>query len=174
MIATADKKSLVEQAGEDLFHYAIDREEIKWLLAALPKENPVKPAKVDYELQLLKIVMVGWAISFFMGGTPRKKAALAELFWQQIHTFAQGLSQTTGLMMGQDIDYFSLVKERLDIYVAAMAEQDEAADPAGVIGSVFADQCGCAADPFTSLTGAKMFHGAINRVRQYLEALKLR
>lgn len=174
MNETTEKKSLVEQAAEDLFNYAIDREEIKWLLAALPKEGPAKPSKVDYELQLLKIVIVGWSISFFMGGTPKKKAALAETFWQQINTFSKGLSETTGLMIGQDIDYFSLLKERLDIYVNAIGDQGEGTDPAGVIGSVFASQCECQGDAFATLTGAKMFHGAVERVRQYLEAVKLR
>ena len=174
MDETVEKKSPIEQAGEDLFNYAIDREEIKWLLANLPKETEAKPSTVDYELQLLKIVSVGWSISFYMGGTPNKKAHLEELFWGQIHTFSQGLSETTGLMIGHDIDYFATIKERLDTYVAAMADQEDAPDPTSVIGPSFAYQCGSKEDIFIAMAGAKMFHSAVNRVRQYLEAVKLR
>lgn len=167
-------KTIIEQAGEDLFNYAIDREEIKWLIAALSKESQAKPSTVEYELQLLKIVSVGWSISYFMGGTPQKKATLSELFWDHIHIFSRGLSETTGLMIGQDIDYFTLLKERLDLYVTAMAGHEEATDPTTVIGPVFAGRCACEGDIFASMTGAKMFHGAVTRVRQYLEAVKLR
>lgn len=170
----ADTKDPIEQAGEDLFNYAIERAEIKWLLATLSKESQVKSSTVDYELQLLKIVSVGWSISFFMGGTPKKKARLGQLFWSQINTFSQGLSETTGLMIGQDIDYFTIIKERLDYYVAAMGEHEQADDPTSVIGPVFATQCGDEEDLFISMAGAKMFHNAVNRVRQYLEAVKLR
>jgi hypothetical protein len=174
MNETAQKRSAIEQAGDDLFNYAIDREELKWLLAVLPKESRAKPATVAYELQLLKIVSVGWSIAYFMGGTPRKKAALAELFWCQINTFSKGLSETTGLMIGQDIDYFNIIKERLDLYVAALADHGEAMDPTPVIGPVFAGQCAAEGDIFAAMAGAKMFHGAVTRVRQYLEAVKLR
>lgn len=171
---TTPKKTPIDQAGEDLFDYAIDRDEIKWLLAALPKESQANPNTVAYELQLLKIVSVGWSISFFMGGTPKRKATLADLFWRQINTFSKDLSETTGLMIGQDIDYFTILKERLDYYIAAMADQQADTDPITVIGPAFTRQCGCEGDIFAEMTGTKMFHGAVTRVRQYLEALKLR
>lgn len=174
MNETADTKHPVEQAGEDLFNYAIERDEIKWLVGSLSTESQVKASTVEYELQLLKIVSVGWSISFFMGGTPKKKERLGQLFWHQINNFSQGLSETTGLMIGQDIDYFTTIKERLDYYVAAMGEHEASDDPTQVIGPVFAAQCGDANDIFVAIAGAKMFHNAVNRVRQYLEALKLR
>ncbi len=168
------KKTKIKQAGEDLFNFAIDREDIKWLMAGLPQESQAKPTTVEYELQILKIVSVGWGISYFMAGTPGAKTVLSELFWHQINIFSKDLSQTTGLMIGQDIDYFTILKERLDSYVAAMADPADANDPTAIIGPVFARRCGSEGDIFAAMVGAKMFHGAVNRVRQYLEALKLR
>ncbi len=168
------KKTAVEQAGEDLFDFASDRDDVKWLLAQLSNQAQAKPATVDYELQILKFVCVGWSISYFMSGTPKKKAHLLELFWQAVNAFASDLSQTTGLMIGQDIDYFEILKTRLDHYVKIMAESPQTADPVAVIGPAFAQQCGAADDLFVSTTGAKMFSTTMNRVRRYLEAVKLR
>ena len=168
------KKTVVEQAAEDLFNYAIERDDVKGLLANLSPAARVKPTTVEYELQLLKIITVGWSISYFLDGTPRRKATLSQIFWEAINAFSKGLSETTGLMIGQDIDYFDTLKARLDTYLAIMAEQPEAADPTEVIGPAFARQCGDGEDIFTSMAGAKMFNSASQSVRQYLEAVKLR
>lgn len=168
------KKSIIEQAGEDLFEFATDRDDVKWLLSKLSNQAQAKTATVDYELQILKIVCVGWSISYFMSGTPRKKAHLLELYWRAVNAFACDLSQATGLMIGQDIDYFEILKTRLDHYVKIMAENTKTADPTAVIGPAFAQQCGAADDLFASITGAKMFSTTMNRVQRYLEAAKLR
>ena len=169
-----NSKTRVGQAGEDLFNFATDREDVKWLLAQLPDQSNVKPATVDYELQILKIVSVGWSIAYFMSGTPKHKARLLENYWQAVNEFASGLSQTTGLMIGQDIDYFEILKNRLDHYVGIMSTSGDTADPTAVIGPAFAEQCGAAQNLFTSMIGAKMFNTTVNRVRRYLEAAKLR
>lgn len=168
------EKGPVEQAGEDLFNYAIERDDIKWLMAKLPREADVKPTTVEYELQILKIVGVGWAISYYLQGTPDRKNRLMELFWRTINEFSKQLSETTGLMIGQDIDYFETLKSRLDVYVEAMSEDPKATDPTVLIGPAFARTCGNEDDLFTSMTGAKLFANVIVRVRQYLEAVKLR
>jgi hypothetical protein len=169
-----EKKPILEQAGQDLFDFATDREDVKYLLAHLPKQSAAKPSAVEYELQILKIVCVGWSISYLMEGTPKKKARLLELFWQAVNVFSSDLSQTTGLMIGQDIDYFEILKTRLDFYVSVMSESTDTADPAVVIGPAFAEQCGAAGDIYASMAGAKQFNTAMNRVRRYLEAVKLR
>jgi hypothetical protein len=77
-------------------------------------------------------------------------------------------------MIGQDIDYFEILKTRLDAYVDALSQNDAATDPTMVIGPAFADLCGNREDLFACLTGSKMFSTTTTRVRQYLEALKLR
>jgi hypothetical protein len=169
-----NSKTHVEQAGEDLFDFATDREDVKWLLAHLPKQTDINSSTVDYELQILKIVCVGWSIAYFMSGTPKHKARLLENYWKAVNEFASGLSQTTGLMIGQDIDYFNVLKTRLDHYVGIMSGSGDTTDPTAVIGPAFAAQCGAAKDPFASMIGAKMFNTTVNRVRRYLEAVKLR
>lgn len=141
-------------------------------MARLPAEAAIKPSTVEYELQILKIISVGWALSYYLANHPLKKP-LMEHFWKAIYEFARSLSQTTELMIGQDIDYFQILKDRLDMYVAAMAQNPEATEPATVIGPEFARTCGNAQDLFAFMTGSKMFMAATSRVKQYLEAVDL-
>lgn len=169
-----EKKTVVEQAVEDLFDYAVERDDIKWLLAWLPQETEVKPATVEYELQILKIVAVGWGISYLLDGTPKRKNTIMDLYWRSINEFSKQLSETTGLMIGQDIDYFEVLKERLNSYVKAMEKNPDATDPTVMIGPAFARMCGKKDDIFASMAGAKLFANTIARVRQYLEAVKIR
>ncbi len=171
---TPKEKSSLEQAAEDLFNYAVERDDIKWLLAQLPSQAAVKPTTVEYELQILKIVSVGWGISYYLEGTPDRKTKTMELFWHAINDFSKQLSETTGLMIGQDIDYFEILKSRLNDYVEAMSADPEATDPSILIGPAFARLCGSEEDIFASMTGTKLFANTIARVRQYLEAVKLR
>jgi hypothetical protein len=168
------EKSPVEQGGEDLFNYAVERDDIKWLLGQLPQEAEVRPTTVEYELQILKIVGVGWAISYYLEGTPGRKNKMMACYWQAINAFSKQLSETTGLMIGQDIDYFEILKSRLDDYVQAMSKDPDAKDPAVLIGPAFAGACGNEDDIFASMAGTKLFANTIIRVRQYLEAVKLR
>ena len=167
------KTSKIEQAAEDLFNYAIDREDIKWLMAHLSEEEDVKRTTVEYELPILKIISVGWSLSYYLPGSPQKEA-LSNLYWTAINDFSKDLSTTTEMMTGQKIDYFEILKERLNTYVKALEEQPDARDPAAVIGPEFAKTCGNADDIFTFMTGSKMFMSVIARVKEYLEAVKLR
>ena len=105
MTTPEDSKTPLQQAGEDLFNFAIEREDTKWLVARLPAEAEVKPATVEYELQILKIISVGWSIPYFLANWPEKQR-LIELFWQAVREFSGSLSTTTEMMTGQDIDYF--------------------------------------------------------------------
>lgn len=167
------KKTEIEKAGDDLFNFAIDREDLKWLMNRLPEEAGVKRNTVEYELQILKIISVGWSVSFYLENSPLK-TSLLEYFWNEINKFSRELSETTGLMTGQDIDYFQILKERLDTYVEALNKNPEAKEPAEVIGPEFARICGNADDIFAFMTSSKMFMGAVGRVREYLETIKLR
>ena len=102
------KKTKIEQAGEDLFNFAIDREDIKWLVSQLPEATDIVRSKVEYELQILKIISVGWSIPYFLENSPQKNRLL-ELFWTSVQEFSKSLSETTELMTGQDIDYFQIL-----------------------------------------------------------------
>ncbi|MGB5750482.1 MAG: hypothetical protein WBM69_26170 [Desulfobacterales bacterium] len=64
-IGKPDKpKSNAEQAAEDLFNYAIDREDVNWLMSNLAKEADIKRTTVEYEFPILKIISVGWSLSY--------------------------------------------------------------------------------------------------------------
>jgi len=166
-------KSNVEQAGEDLFKYAIDREDVKWLMENLAAEADIKRTTVEYELPILKIISVGWSLSYYLTSGPQKDE-LSNLFWTAINAFSKDLSTTTEMMTGQKIDYFDIVKERLDRYVKALEQHPDAQDPATVIGPAFARTCGNADDIFTFMTGSKMFMAVIARVKEYLKTIELR
>jgi len=167
------KKSELEKAGADLLDFAVDREDVKWLMNRLPPEADIKRAAVEYELQILKIIGVGWSLSYYLANSPRK-TALLEKYWEAINEFSRSLSTTAEYMTGQNIDYFQILKERLDRYVAALSENPAAPEPALVIGPEFARICGNENDIFTFMTGSKMFISTINKVKAYLEAIKLR
>ena len=162
----------LQQAGGDLFNFAVDREDVKALVALLPAEAKCRPATVEYELHILKIVATGWSLSFFMANRPPRDE-LTGYFWEQIHGFAASLSETTGLMTGHDIDYFQILKERLDRYVAALTAKPGLTEPAAVIGPEFAALCGNDNDVFTVMTGARMFVLTLTRVKNYLDSLGL-
>ena len=161
-----------ERIKSDLVDFAVDREEIKYLLARWPDEAPIKPSRVDYELQILKIIAVGWSLSYYLQQHPAKEP-LQELFWRAIQELAAGLSETTGLMIGQQIDYFAMIKERLEHYVSAMSRQSGEVDPSQVVAPDIAELCGDSDDLFALLAGGKMINNTRIRVRQYLEAVKL-
>ncbi len=172
MVNAKEKKSKIEMAGEDFFNYAIDREDVKYLLAHLLEEANIKRVKVEYELPILKIISVGWAITYHLENNPVKEP-LSEMYWKAIYEFSQSLSETTELMIGQDIDYFQILRERLDMYVDALSKNPERQDPAQIIGPEFARICGNQDDLFTSMTGSKLFFNIITRVNQYLEMAEL-
>ena len=166
------EKTAVEKAGEDLFNFAVDLEDIKTFMAHLPEEADIKRSTVEYELQILKIIIVGWSLSYFLEDDPIKEP-LQELYWKAIHEFSWSLSETTNLMIGQDVNYFQTVKDRLDMYVAAMDKKPDAREPAVVIGPEFARSCGNSDDVFTVMTGSRMCVSAIGSVREYLETQEL-
>jgi hypothetical protein len=167
------KKSELDKAGADLLDFAVDREDVKWLMNHLPPEADIKRVTVEYELQILKIIGVGWSLSYYLENSPQKSELLGN-YWEAINEFSQGLSTTTEYMIGQQIDYFQILKDRLEMYVAALSKNPEAPEPSLVIGPEFARICGNADDIFTFMTGSRMFIATINNVKAYLEAIKLR
>jgi len=170
MTLSENDKTGIEQAGENLFNFAVDREDIKIIAEHLPEEAKCKPAGVEYELQLLKIVSTGWSISYFLKDSLHGEK-LAEIFWEKIHAFSAELSETTNLMTGHDIDYFQILKNRLDGYVKALQSKPETAEPAAAIGPEFARLCGDAADVFTIMAGSRIFILTVARVREFLDSI---
>jgi hypothetical protein len=93
------------------------------------------------------------------------------MYWQAIYEFSKSLNETMELMTGQDIDYFKVLRERLDLYVDTMEKYPKAPEPARVIGAEFAQLCGNVNDLFAFMAGSKMFLSVHGRVREYLEKL---
>ena len=156
-----------------MFNFAIDRTDIRNLVEGLHETAKINRNTVEYELPILKIITVGWGISYFIGHAPYKNVLL-EIFWEAIREFSQSLSETAKLMAGQDIDYFQTLKDRLNMYVSAMNENPEAKEPAVIIGPEFANACGNRDDVFTVMTGSKIFIATAGSVKEYLEKVKLR
>jgi len=167
-----EKETGFEKAGEDLFNFAINREDIKTLMSYLPEKADINLCKVEYELQILKIISTGWSISYYLENCARKNQLL-EGYWKAVHEFSQSISTTTGWMIGNNIDYFQILKERLDMYVAAITQKTDAPEPAVVIGPEFARTCGNMDDVFTVMAGSRMFIATIGSVKEYLETITL-
>jgi len=161
---TAD---LAARAGEQLFQFAIDRGDMKVILDTLPPMAAGKRAVLEYEIQLLRIISVGWAVAFFLV-EDELKIPIGELFWEHVRAFAATLSTSASLTVGSDINYFDILKQRLDFYVGTLDGAGQVSQPTMVIGPAFADACGDIDDPCATLAGGKMFSHIIHAVREYL------
>ncbi|MCD4677822.1 MAG: hypothetical protein K8S18_17780, partial [Desulfobacula sp.] len=72
-----EKETLtIQNLAQDLAAFAIDRTDLKELLAAIPENSDSNLTAIEYELQILKILSVGWGISFFMPATDKNKGPL--------------------------------------------------------------------------------------------------
>jgi hypothetical protein len=158
----------IAQAGEHLFQYAIHRDEMNLILDALPLSVPEKRVALEYEIQLLRIISVGWAIAYHLADSSLK-TPLGQHFWENVRSFSSTLSTSASLTTGTDIDYFDILKQRLDLYVDALDAAGKVSEPAVAIGPAFADVCGDKEDACAVLAGSKMFSITINAVREYLD-----
>ena len=169
-VAAEEEKVDVKEAGEALFNFAIDRGDLKLLMGNLPEDETVSPVTVEYEIQLLKILSVGWGISFFMEDSGTKKK-LVEVFWHTVRDFSARISQITSSTSGKEVDYFSILKERVDRYVDVLNLNPGASNPVAIIGPEFARVCGSENNPHLILAGSKVFSLSIGGVRDYLAAV---
>jgi len=166
----AKEQTPSESAAKALFDFAIDREDVKWLLAKPPQEHKISKDTMEYELQVLKIISTGWSISFYLADHPLK-LKIAEKFWEQVHSFSDTITSTTELTIGKKVDYFNVLKERLDTYLNSLKGLKQDTDPLSIIGPEFAQFCGDKDDVFAILTGSKMFATILNRVKDFLETI---
>jgi hypothetical protein len=168
MTRTEKLDDTVASAGEQLFRFAIDRGDLKTILDGLPSDVSEKRVTLEYEIQLLRIVAVGWAIAFFLADS-RLKTPLGQGFWEHIRSFSATLSTSASVAVGSDVDYFDSLKQRLDYYVAALDRAGQKFEPAQTIGSAFASACGDDNDAIAVLAGSKMFAHTISAVREFLD-----
>jgi hypothetical protein len=172
MAAEAKPSISVAEAAENLVSFALERSEPIQILNQLPPDGNLNLTAMEYEIRLLKILTVGWAIAFFSdpGGA---KNSLTEIFWNSIHSFALNLSSLSSASMGKDFNYFDVLKERLEAYVAELQKVSQACDPTAVIGPRFAEFCGHKDHPLAIQSGRKIFQVALSGVRTYLESVDL-
>jgi hypothetical protein len=165
----------VQETARNLAGFAVDRTDLKQILATLPQEPGLNLTTIEYELGILKILTVGWGISFFMPVKDKNKPLLSESFWQMIQEFSQNISTLTETTTGRQIDYFFILKERLDTYVGHMQGTfDETTDPAAVMGPAFAASCGCPDNAVAILSGSKMFSLTLRAVKEYLASVAIK
>lgn len=172
MAVSARQEVGIKEAAETLLNFSIDREDLNLLLGKLPESAGVDRVTIEYEIQMLKILSVGWSLSFFMEGSPLK-TALTESFWTGVHDFCRKLSLASCASLNRNFDYFDILKKRLDTYLNALTGLGEAKDPAAVMGPAFSAVCGDRDNAVAVLCGCKMFHLAVGGVRRYLESVTL-
>ncbi|MBU2521649.1 MAG: hypothetical protein KKD50_05415 [Proteobacteria bacterium] len=166
------EKVSVEKASEDLFDFAIDRSDIKLILQSLPENKKINRVSVEYEIQLLKILAVGWSISFFLDESSLRKE-LSESFWNALHSFSQQISGISSSSTGKEIDYFNILKERSDTYLKVLNLYTDGSDPLAVIGPTFAEICGNEQDAHIIFLGSKVFNLSVGGVKKYLESVQI-
>ena len=170
MTDTATIDDAIPRAGEQLFQFAIDRGDMQSILDALPLDDPEKRVALEYEIQLLRIISVGWAITYFLTDSDLK-TPLGQLFWEHVRSFSTTLSTSASLTTGSDIDYFDILKQRLEFYVQALDSAGQISQPAMAVGPAFAEACGDRDDAVATLAGSKMFSHTILAVREYLDGI---
>ena len=158
----------IDNAGEQLFQFAIDRGDMKTILDALPVEMQAKRGVMEYEIQILRIITVGWAIAFFLADD-QTGGALGELYWEHVRAFSGTLSASAAMAVNSDIDYFEILKQRLGDYLEALNSAGKIPEPAMVVGPAFAGVCGNKQDAGATLAGSKMFAHTLHAVREYLD-----
>lgn len=159
----------IQEIGESLASYSLDRESVLFALSRLPEEPAFNRTAIEYEIQLLKILSVGWSISYFMEDHSEKDP-LIKKFWDVLFEFSKNLSCVTSLTIGKEVDYFRALKERIDIYLKALAEAPHVKDPASVIGPTFAALCGYTDNVHVIMAGNRIFHMALEGVKHFLES----
>ena len=167
MTDTENNVDEVARAGEQLFQYAIHRDDMIAILDTLPLDPPEKRVSLEYEIQLLRIISVGWAIAFYLSDSDLK-TPLSHQYWDHVREFSSTLSTSASLSVGSDIDYFAILRQRLDYYVTTLDRAGKVKTPAVAIGPAFAEKCGDRDDACAILAGSKMFTHTIDAVREYL------
>ncbi len=162
----------IEEAKDRLVNFAVNRDDLKEFLKLLPAAEEIDLIAVEYEAQILKIISVGWGISFFLSDRIWKNE-LAEAFWQAINDFSVNLSLASSSVSGKEIDYFSILKERLDHYVAALSASKDAVEPVSVIAPEFAGFCGAGNNAHVIMLGNRIFSSAAAGVKEYLPAVEI-
>jgi hypothetical protein len=166
------KEVSIQDATETLIDFAVDRDDLTLILDSLPPKLGIDRETVEYEIQILKILMVGWSLSFFLEDST-SKVSLINAFWAAVRDFSHQLSVASSAALNKDFDYFLVLKNRLDTYLSVVNRNQDIKDPLAVIGPAFSMVCGQKDNAVVIHAGNKMFHLAVNGVKHYLESVEL-
>jgi len=156
-----------KQLVNRLLNIAVNQRETKADLLAAQNDEPVNWIAVEYEMQLLRIVAVGWALAYF-AEEARGSEGLAEAYWEGVQTYCSAVSAMTRPVLGSGADYFGTVRQRLDHYVQVMTHFSNVTDPALVIGPAFAKLSGCEASEAVIGLGGRVFSRCLARAQRQL------
>ena len=165
-------KLTVDEVSHNLLNFSVNREALAKAFENFPQDEGANPVAIEYELQILRIVSVGWGLSFFMEDSSEREA-LAETFWNGVQAFSGAISSLTSTSIGKEVDYFGVLKERLDLYIMVLNHFSKVNDPGAVIGPTFAKLCGSEESEAVIAAGKKMFTLSIDFVRAYLESVEI-
>ena len=97
----------IRQLAQNLTTFAIERTDVKSFLAKIPENCHPNLNTIEYELQILKILSVLWAISFFMPASDKNKEPLTQIFWESIREISINISTLAATTTGKHINYFA-------------------------------------------------------------------
>jgi hypothetical protein len=160
--------SLENQIANTLFSYSVSRDDIKNLANETVENTDAQEQTLLYELQILKIITTGVSINYLIESLDQKNE-ISRLYWEYIMEFSKSVTEATKKYSNVDIDYFEVIKDKLNYYLKELSENKDAPEPASVIGPAFAIQCSMEEDTFAILAGAKLFKGVINGLKIYYE-----
>lgn len=164
----------IQQLAQTLSTFAIDRTDVKSFLTMVPEKCHPHLNSIEYELQILKILSVGWAISFFMPATDKNKEPITQIFWDNIREISTHVSTLAATTTGNPINYFDILKKSLDTYLGIMQENlDMHKTPAEIIGPAFARACDTENDSHVILIGTKMFTQTLGAIKTVLHHSKI-
>lgn len=169
MTDESESRTSAAEAVNRLLNIAVNQNETRADITGLSTDAAGSLIAVEYELQLLRIVVTGWAISYTVE-EERLRKTLSEAFWEGIRTYAGAVSAMTGPVLGKDCDYFSMIRRRMDRYVQVVAHFPDATDPGLVIGPAFAQLCGCGRNVEAASLGRRVFNRCLARVQRQLSS----
>ncbi|MCD6186473.1 MAG: hypothetical protein J7K84_11985 [Deltaproteobacteria bacterium] len=174
MISTVKQQVSMDDAKDRLINFAINRDDLKDFLQILPDEKEINPVKIEYEAQILKIISVGWGISLFLPESSQKNE-LTESFWNAVNEFSVSISMAASSIAGKEIDYFSILKDRLDQYVAVSGRSKGAdIEPISIIPPEFARICGNKDNIHVIMIGNRIFSSVIGGVKEYILSVEIK
>ena len=171
----SDSETLgIDKLTEVLSDYAIDRSEMHALISYIPKDANINRTAIEYEIQLLRILAVGWGINYYIKQDSFKQT-LSESYWNSIREFSNNISSISALSssaLDSGFDYFEIIKQRLEIYLDEMRKHADSNEPTASIGPKFAQLCGHQNNAIIVWMGSKMFQSVLNQIKTYLSETK--